>query len=314
MKIKVNGVTISVESSPVTSGNLALNDLDKQSIMLSKESEDITKMIKMYNIMSNVKAVESFGYKSTEGVGEKIKEAAKAAWDKIKNFFIDVGKWCKNVITAIISAISNKIRALKQKKIDKAYEKKIQETIIPICNKYPYGCQLIKQSQSRNDVNALVRILDWLSDTIKKISTASEDDILKLFEESDSVSEEISDLKRTIDSDNDWVGGFIAGCIINRNDFLDKTSDILRKYVITLNEVSNVAVTTLEFMRSEANDRGLNQTNGTRLFTKIVKITNTTITIATQAINLINESTFALDKVLKNQTQAQSIDEKKTIV
>ena len=93
MKIKVNGVTISVESSPVTSGNLALNDLDKQSIMLSKESEDITKMIKMYNIMSNVKAVESFGYKSTEGVGEKIANAAKEIWKKIKEFFIKIGKF-----------------------------------------------------------------------------------------------------------------------------------------------------------------------------------------------------------------------------
>ena len=77
MQIKVNGVTISVENSPITSGNLALDNLEKQSILLSKESEDITKMIKMYNIMSNVKAVESFGYRSTEGVGEKIKEAAK---------------------------------------------------------------------------------------------------------------------------------------------------------------------------------------------------------------------------------------------
>ena len=99
MKIKVNGVTISVESSPVTSGNLALNDLDKQSIMLSKESEDITKMIKMYNIMSNVKAVESFGYKSTEGVGEKIKEAAKAVWEKIRDFFIKIGKFIADVFT-----------------------------------------------------------------------------------------------------------------------------------------------------------------------------------------------------------------------
>ena len=60
MQVKVNGVTISVENAPVTSGNLALDNLEKQSMMLSRESEDITKMIKLYDIMSDVKAIGIF--------------------------------------------------------------------------------------------------------------------------------------------------------------------------------------------------------------------------------------------------------------
>ena len=101
MQIKVNGVTISVENSPVISGNLALDNLEKQSMMLSRESEDITKMIRLYDIMSDVKAVESFGYRSTEGVGEKIANAAKEIWKRIKEFFERIFTWFKNVFLKI---------------------------------------------------------------------------------------------------------------------------------------------------------------------------------------------------------------------
>ena len=300
--------TIKVNNQVITIANKSTEsfDLDKESKALESLALNISKSVEALNIVSNIKAMESFGYKSTEGVGEKIKAGAKVVWEKIKQFFIKIGRWCKNIITTVISAISNKIRALKQKKVDKVYEKKIQETIIPICKKYPYGCQLIKQSLSGSDVNTPVRTLNWLSDVIKHISTASEDDILRIFEESKNVSKEISDLKRIIDSDNEWVGGAIVGCIINKDDFLNKSSDTLKKLIILLNETSNIVLTGLETMRSEANNRGLNETNGTRLFTKMVEITNTTTTIVTQAISLINESTSALDKVLKNQTQVQS--------
>ena len=97
MQIKVNGVTISVENAPVTTGNLALDNLEKQSVMLSRESEDITKMIKLYDIMSNVKAVESFGYRSTEGVGEKLANAAKAVKNKLLEWFRSLIEWVRNI-------------------------------------------------------------------------------------------------------------------------------------------------------------------------------------------------------------------------
>ena len=101
MQIKVNGVTISVENSPVTTGNLALDNLEKQSIMLSRESEDITKMIKLYDIMSDVKAVESFGYRSTEGVGEKIKKGLSFIWRKIKEIFKKIGAFFIGIFKTI---------------------------------------------------------------------------------------------------------------------------------------------------------------------------------------------------------------------
>ena len=101
MQIKVNGVTISVENAPVTSGNLALDNLEKQSMMLSRESEDITKMIKLYDIMSDVKAVESFGYRSTEGVGEKIKKGLSFIWRKIKEIFKKIGNFFVGIFKTV---------------------------------------------------------------------------------------------------------------------------------------------------------------------------------------------------------------------
>ena len=123
MQIKVNGVTISVENSPVTSGNLALDNLEKQSMMLSKESEDITKMIRLYDIMSDVKAVESFGYRSTEGVGEKIANAAKEVWKRIKEFFIKIGKFIADLFAngAMVTRANmllNKVSKMDEKDID----------------------------------------------------------------------------------------------------------------------------------------------------------------------------------------------------
>ena len=123
MQIKVNGVTISVENAPVTSGNLALDNLEKQSMMLSRESEDITKMIKLYDIMSDVKAVESFGYRSTEGVGEKIANAAKAVWKRIKEFFIKIGKFIADLFAngAMVTRANmllNRVSKMDEKDID----------------------------------------------------------------------------------------------------------------------------------------------------------------------------------------------------
>ena len=101
IKIKVNGVAISLENSPV------INDtsLEDMSALLSKESDDIEKMIKATTLLSNIKTVESFGYKSTESVGENIKKAAIAVKNKLVEWFKSLAEFFRNLLAK--SAISS---------------------------------------------------------------------------------------------------------------------------------------------------------------------------------------------------------------
>lgn len=92
--IKINGKTITIANKSTESF-----DIDKESIALESLAVDISKSIEALDIVSDIKAMEAFGYKSTEGVGEKIKAGAIAVWEKIKQFFIKIGKWIVDMFT-----------------------------------------------------------------------------------------------------------------------------------------------------------------------------------------------------------------------
>ena len=104
LKIKINGTEISLESSAPVAGNLALDTSEAENLCasLSKESDTLSKQIKAISLLSDVKSVESFGYKSTEAVGENIKTAFSTAGGKVKEF-ID------KIITAIKNFIGKKV-------------------------------------------------------------------------------------------------------------------------------------------------------------------------------------------------------------
>jgi hypothetical protein len=104
LKIKINGTEISLESSAPVAGNLALDTSEAENLCasLSKESDTLSKQIKAISLLSDVKSVESFGYKSTEAVGENIKNAFSTAGAKVKEF-ID------KIITAIKNFIGKKV-------------------------------------------------------------------------------------------------------------------------------------------------------------------------------------------------------------
>lgn len=89
IKIKVNGTEISLENSKPVINNTP--NLEEMSAALSKESEDLTKQMRAYALFSDVKTVESFGYKSTEGVGTYIKKGLKFIWENLKKLFKKIG-------------------------------------------------------------------------------------------------------------------------------------------------------------------------------------------------------------------------------
>ena len=104
LKIKINGTEISLENSTPVAGKLASDTSEAENLCasLSKESDTLSKQIKAISLLSDVKSVESFGYKSTEAVGENIKTAFSTAGGKVKEF-ID------KIITAIKNFIGKKV-------------------------------------------------------------------------------------------------------------------------------------------------------------------------------------------------------------
>jgi hypothetical protein len=73
MKYSINGSTVSLNKDIITEESL--NTMVKE---IDSSYESCSKAIEAYNLVSNVKAMESFGYKATEGLGESIKNGAKA--------------------------------------------------------------------------------------------------------------------------------------------------------------------------------------------------------------------------------------------
>ena len=115
LKIKVNGTEISLENGKAVVNN-AINpeaaNIDQMSAVLSVESDNLSKTIKAVELLSDVKTVESFGYRSLEGIGQNIANAAKGVWQKIVDFI-------KKIINFITSLVQGGIIQAKAKMLQK---------------------------------------------------------------------------------------------------------------------------------------------------------------------------------------------------
>lgn len=108
INIRVNGTTISLENS-----NLVTSDnINNQYKSIESLSNQIDNMYTALRLISNVKAVESFGYISTESVSESIKAGANKVWEAIKNFVKKIKevlkrffKWIKEKINKLIDRV-----------------------------------------------------------------------------------------------------------------------------------------------------------------------------------------------------------------
>lgn len=117
MNIKVNGVTISIENGN-TIVDPDFNELDSMSKSIESLGAQIDNDVIAYKLISNVKAVESFGYKSTEGVGQAIGNAAKTVGRKIVEFFKRVLRFFQK-IGPIISTklVKGRLKSAKAKEL-----------------------------------------------------------------------------------------------------------------------------------------------------------------------------------------------------
>ena len=102
MKYTVNGKTIALESSPVSLESI----LDTSEV--DKAFKEANKAIEAFSIVSNVKAMESFGYKSTEGFAEKLKAGAKVVLNGIKAFFKKIWEFITSAAKLITSLFKRK--------------------------------------------------------------------------------------------------------------------------------------------------------------------------------------------------------------
>ena len=104
MKYTLNGSTINLSKDIITEE--FLNTIIKE---IDSSYKSCSKAIEAYNLVSNVKAMESFGYKATEGLGESIKNGAKAIWVKIKTFFQNMSEFFKTQYIKILAGDKNSL-------------------------------------------------------------------------------------------------------------------------------------------------------------------------------------------------------------
>lgn len=101
MKYTLNGSTVALNKDIITEESL--NTMIKE---IDSSYESCSKAIESYNLVSNVKAIESFGYIATEGLNESIKNGAKSVWEKIKEFFKKISLFTNKLITDFIMKIN----------------------------------------------------------------------------------------------------------------------------------------------------------------------------------------------------------------
>lgn len=139
--IKVNGKTITIANK--SNESLSFDNLDKESKSLESLALNISKSIEAFDIVSNIKAIESFGYKSTEGVGEKIKAGITAVKNKLIEWFKKLIEFFKNLQAKIVNDffLGN----------ESTYGKKFKELIMTF-NKYAKeNIEIISKNNVTND-------------------------------------------------------------------------------------------------------------------------------------------------------------------
>ena len=107
--IKVNGQTITIAPKSVES--ITIDSIFAENKSIESFSEGINKSLEALNLIADTKAMESFGYKSTEAVMDKVKAAGQAVLAKLKEFWEKVKKFVTvtipNYIKQLISKISH---------------------------------------------------------------------------------------------------------------------------------------------------------------------------------------------------------------
>lgn len=98
MKYSINGTVVSLESSILDTSEI------------DKALKEANKAVEAFSIISNVKAMESFGYKATEGIVSSIAAGAKVVVTKIKELIDKIVQFIKDIFTH--GMVKNKAKKL----------------------------------------------------------------------------------------------------------------------------------------------------------------------------------------------------------
>ena len=180
MKYSINGSTVSLSKDILSeeSLNTMIEEIDSS-------YESCSKAIEAYNLVSNVKAMESFGYKATEGLGESIKNGAKAIWEKIKEFFKKIIQYCVKIgsfIGNLFKSVTQFITKKDRKPLDESLKndiKKMSQNIIS--NTSTDSMHPIKSSEdiTENDYKHNTSLLETKDvDSVKKLIAEDMKDLI----------------------------------------------------------------------------------------------------------------------------------------
>jgi hypothetical protein len=176
MKYTLNGSIINLRKDIVTEESL--NTMIKE---IDSSYNSCSKAIETYNLVSDVKAIESFGYIATEGLSESIKNGAKAVWENIKEFFKKISSFTNKLITDFIMKISfpktkNGDVANKTKTVLSNASKHVYDASIKIIKKisssviYNNNDELKRYQKLELTANSLTKIIREDARTLASIS------------------------------------------------------------------------------------------------------------------------------------------------
>ena len=154
--IILNGKNIKInlrntESFSLESFNRSIYDLQNQTEQIDILNRSLEKMTNIFDIVSNVKAMESIGYASTEGLGDNLKEAGKKIVEKVKEIIKRIKEWVKTVIGIIINQIKRFIAFIKSK---------FQKTK-PLCKEDLEKIKLLDVPSNKNNDGEKIKEIDY---------------------------------------------------------------------------------------------------------------------------------------------------------
>lgn len=142
MKYSVNGTVVSLESSILDTSEI------------DKAFKEVNKAVEAFSIISNVKAMESFGYKATEGIGTSIAAGAKFVVDKIKELIDKIVQFIKDIFTH--GMVKNKAKKLLEKIADSPLK---ENDAFDFDKKIPVSAGMILKTTSLPEIAKLISMI-----------------------------------------------------------------------------------------------------------------------------------------------------------
>ena len=207
--IKVNNKTITIANK--SNESLSFESLDKESKSLESLALNIEKSIEALNIVSNIKAIESFGYKSTEGVGKKIKAGVIAVKNKLIEWFKKLIEWLKS----IRSFISEK---LFKKKISKIKDPNTKAKMTEIAKDTEKLSTKMEQES-----NKIIAIIDG-----KEVEVSEDIQDIKLKQKACNSTQEL--LNAIIKTSNQMVDEILKPVENEMDESFDRVNDVMKKH------------------------------------------------------------------------------------